>query len=144
MRTKQLSVFIENKTGSIREIARILGANGVNMRALSMAENSDFGILRMIVSDVALAVRLLKRAHFGVNVTPVAHVRTPNEPGALASVLEKLADHNVFIEYMYAFSEGDCANVIIRPTDLDRCVDVLSGESSSAKSDGLEEAIFRY
>lgn len=143
MRTKQLSVFIENKTGSIREIARLLGGHGINMRAFSMAENSDFGILRLIVSDVEKAVRVLKQARFGVNVTPVAHIRTSNEPGSLACILEKLAERNIFIEYMYAFAEGTEANIIIRPTDLDRCIEVLTDEERR-QADSGDTPIFRF
>lgn len=142
MRVKQLSVFVENKTGAIGEIARILGENGVNMRAFSMAENSEFGILRLIVSDVDLALRVLRKARFGVNVTQVVCLECPNEPGALAAILDRLAAHNIFIEYMYAFSQGDTANIIIRPTDIDRCADVLIQDGRTREQG--EAAIFRY
>lgn len=125
MTVRQLSVFIENKTGRINEVARILGINGVNMTAFSLAENAEFGILRMIVSDVDLAVRVLKEAHFGVSATDVVCFQCPDEPGALATVLEYLAKENIFIEYMYAFSEGNKANVVIRPTDVEKCVEIL-------------------
>lgn len=126
MTIKQLSVFIENKAGRINEVTRILGKNGINMTAFSLAENADFGILRMIVSDVELAVQALKEEHFGVSVTDVICFNCPNEPGALAVVLEYLAKENIFIEYMYAFSEGDTASVVIRPTDIDKCVEILT------------------
>jgi len=125
MTIKQLSVFIENKTGRINDVTHILGRNGVNMTAFSLAENADFGILRMVVSDVDLAVRVLKEAHFGVSVTDVVCFNCPNKPGALATVLEYLAKENIFIEYMYAFSEGETASVVIRPTDIDKCVEIL-------------------
>jgi len=126
MKIKQLSVFIENKTGRINEVTQILGANGVNMTAFSLAENSEFGILRLIVSDVDKAVKVLKEAHFGVNITDVICFRCPNIPGSLSTVLGYLAKEDVFIEYMYAFSQGDTANVVIRPTDVDKCVDILT------------------
>lgn len=126
MTIKQLSVFIENKTGRINDVTHILGDNGVNMTAFSLAENADFGILRMVVSDVELAVRVLKEAHFGVSVTDVVCFNCPNKPGALATVLEYLAKENIFIEYMYAFSEGETASVVIRPTDIDKCVEILT------------------
>lgn len=126
MTIKQLSVFIENKTGRINDVAHILGDNGVNMTAFSLAENADFGILRMVVSDVELAVRVLKEAHFGVSVTDVVCFNCPNKPGALATVLEYLAKENIFIEYMYAFSEGETASVVIRPTDINKCVEILT------------------
>lgn len=126
MTIKQLSVFIENKTGRINEVTRILGQNRVNMTAFSLAESADFGILRMIVSDVDLAMRVLKEAHFGLTVTDVVCFSCPNTPGSLSTVLEYLAKENIFIEYMYAFSEGDTANVVIRPTDVKRCLDILT------------------
>lgn len=126
MTIKQLSVFIENKTGRINEVTRILGANGINMTAFSLAENTDFGILRLIVSDVDKAIRVLKEAHFGISVTDVVCFSCANEPGALSVVLEYLAKEHIFIEYMYAFSQGDIANVVIRPTNNQRCVEILS------------------
>ncbi len=126
MRIEQLSVFIENKTGRINEVTRILGENNINMTAFSLAENTDFGILRMIVSDVDLAIKVLKEAHFGVSKTDVICLICPNKPGAMALVLDYLAKENVFIEYMYAFSQGGEANVVIRPTDIDLCIDILS------------------
>ncbi|MDU1891301.1 MAG: amino acid-binding protein [Dysgonomonas sp.] len=126
MRIKQLSVFIENKTGRINEVTKILGANSINMTAFSLAENAEFGILRMVVSDVDKAVTVLKEAHFGVSVTDVVCFCCPNEPGALAIVLEYLAKENIFIEYMYAFSQGETANVVIRPTDIDKCIEILT------------------
>lgn len=125
MTIKQLSVFIENKTGRINEVTRILGANDINMTAFSLAENADFGILRLIVSDVDSAIQVLKEAHFGVSITDVVCFSCPNQPGALSIVLEYLAKENIFIEYMYAFSQGDTANVVIRPTDIQRCIEIL-------------------
>ena len=126
MTIKQLSVFIENKTGRINEVTRILGSNGINMTAFSLAENADFGILRLIVSDVEKAIKVLKEAHFGVSITDVVCIACPNEPGSLAAILEHLAKEDIFIEYMYAFSQGDTANVVIRPTDIQGCIESLS------------------
>ncbi len=126
MTIKQLSVFIENKTGRINEVSKILGNNDINMTAFSLAENADFGILRMVVSDVDKAVIVLKEAHFGVTITDVVGFSCPNQPGALSTVLDYLAKENVFIEYMYAFSQGDTANVVIRPTDNQKCIEILS------------------
>ncbi len=134
MRIKQLSVFVENKTGRINEVVQILGRKGINMTAFSLADSAEFGILRMIVSDVDAAVQALKEAHFGISVTEVVCFNCPNVPGSLATVLDYLAKENVFIEYMYAFSEGDTASVVIRPTDLDRCIDILSSCNCSLLS----------
>ncbi len=126
MTIKQLSVFIENKTGRINEVTKILAANGVNMTAFSLAENAEFGILRMVVSNVDLAVKVLKEAHFGVNVTDVVCFSLNNVPGTLSTVLDLLAKEQIFIEYMYAFSQGESANVVIRPTNVERCIAILA------------------
>ena len=126
MTIKQLTVFLENRTGRINEVAKILGANGINMKAFSMAETSDFGLLRLIVSDVDKAVQVLRDASFAVMLTDVACIRVTNVPGALSGILDKLAANDIFIEYMYAFSEGEIANIVIRTNDLDRCIGILS------------------
>lgn len=126
MVTRQLSIFLENKTGRINEVARILGDNGINMQAFSMAETADFGLLRLIVPDVDKAVEVLRAASFAVMVTDVLCLSCTNTPGSLSAVLEKLASNNVFIEYMYAFSDGESANVIIRPDDIQTAVRVLA------------------
>lgn len=126
MTIKQLSVFLENRTGRINEVAKILGSNNINMKAFSMAETADFGLLRLIVTDVDKAVQVLRDASFAVMLTDVVCLSAPNVPGALSEILDKLAANNIFIEYMYAFSEGNTANVVIRPNDIDKCVGVLS------------------
>lgn len=126
MTIQQLSVFIENKTGRINEVTRILASRGINMSAFSLAETADFGILRLIVSDVEAAQKALREAHFGVSVTEVLRIVCPNVPGAMHRVLEVLAREQVFIEYMYAFSEGATADVIIRPTDMARAEGILA------------------
>ena len=126
MTIKQLSVFLENKTGRINEVAKILGATGINMKAFSMAETADFGILRLMVSEVDKAVQVLRDASFAVMLTDVICMNVPNVAGALSGILETLAANDIFIEYMYAFSEGETANVVIRPNDIDRCVSIVS------------------
>ena len=127
MTIKQLSVFLENKTGRINEVTKILGRNGINMLAFSMAETADFGILRLVVSEVEKATEILRAADFAVMMTDVVCITCENVPGALSSILERLATEGIFIEYMYAFSDGDKANVVIRTNDIDRSVEVLSG-----------------
>ena len=126
MTIKQLSVFLENKTGRINEVAKILGANGINMKAFSMAETADFGILRLMVSEVDKAVEVLRDASFAVMLTDVICLNVPNVAGALSGILETLAANDIFIEYMYAFSEGDTANIVIRPNDIDRCLSIVT------------------
>ena len=122
---KQLSIFLENRTGRINEVAKILADNGINMQAFSMAETADFGLLRLIVPDVDKAVEVLRNSDVAVMVTDVICLNCPNTPGSLSTVLEKLVANNVFIEYMYAFSDGEVANVVIRPNDVDAAVKVL-------------------
>jgi len=130
MTIKQLSVFIENKTGRINDVARILEKKGINMNAFSLADATDFGILRMIVSDVNAAKEALREAGFAVMLTDVVCLSCANKPGALSSILDILAREEIFIEYMYAFSEGDLANVVIRPTDVEKCIDTLTNNAS--------------
>ena len=93
-----------------------------------MAETPDFGILRLIVSDVDKAVEILRNADFAVRLTDVIHLNCPNKAGALGEILERLATAEVSIEYMYAFAEGDMANIVVRPTDIERCEKALSVE----------------
>jgi hypothetical protein len=126
MLAKQLSIFLENKKGRFTEVANILGEADINMTAFTVAENSDFGILRLIVSDTDKAVRILRDKSYGVSMTDVIYLRCPNVPGALGKVMKILTGNGLFIEYMYAFSEGEVANVVIRPDNLEKCVEVLA------------------
>ncbi len=125
MLIKQLSIFLENKRGRFTEVAKLLGDGGVNLTAFTVSENSDFGILRLIVSDVEKALEILKARHYAVSVTDVVCLRCPNIPGSLAKVMEIITEAEVFVEYMYAFSQGEDANIVIRPDNLERCVEVL-------------------
>ena len=125
MPIKQLSIFLENKTGRINEVTKILGKNGINMHAFSMAETTDFGILRLIVTEVEKAVEVLRNADFAVMLTDVVCICCPNVAGSLSAILEKLAETNICMEYMSAFAEGDTANVIIRPNNISECYKVL-------------------
>ena len=126
MTIKQVSVFLENKTGRINEVAKTLSQHGINMQAFSMAETTDFGILRLIVSDVDKAVEVLRDENFAVMLTDVVCLHCPNKAGALAHILEQLALSEVSIEYMYAFAEDDMANIVVRPTDIELCEKALA------------------
>ena len=123
MVAKQLSIFLENKSGRLTEVTEVLAKEGVNLSALCIAENADFGILRGIVSEPDKAYKALKDNHFAVNVTDVVGISCPNIPGSLAKVLRCLSDEGVFIEYMYSFANG---HVIIRPNDMENCIRVLT------------------
>ncbi|GHS99619.1 amino acid-binding protein [Bacteroidia bacterium] len=126
MLIKQLSIFLENKKGRFTDVAKILGEAGINMTAFTVSENSDFGILRLIVSDPEKAMQVLKDYQYAVSSTDVVCVQCPNKPGALATVMSLITQAGVFVEYMYAFSSGEKALVIIRPDNLEKTVAVLS------------------
>ena len=125
MVAKQLSIFLENKSGRLTEVTEVLAKENINLSALCIAENADFGILRGIVSDPDRAYKALKDNHFAVNVTDVVGISCPIVPGALAKVLGYLSAEGVFIEYMYSFANNNIANVVIRPSNLDKCIEVL-------------------
>lgn len=126
MLIKQLSIFLENKKGRFTEVAKILGDEGINMTAFTVAENSDFGILRLIVSDPEKAKVVLKEHRYAVSTTDVVCLQCPNVPGSLAKAMEIITKNGIFIEYMYAFSFGEGALVVLRPDDLERCITVLT------------------
>ena len=109
MSVKQISVFLENKAGTMQGMTAVLAENGIDMRALSLAETNDFGIVRLIVDDVYAASTVLKEAGYIHNVTPVLGVAIPDEPGGLNTVLQVLGTADVNIEYMYAFLGGSSA-----------------------------------
>jgi hypothetical protein len=135
MRAKQLSIFLENKSGRLTEVTEALGRAGVNLSAMSIADNSDFGILRCIVSDPDKAYRVLKEEHFAVKITDVIGFTCPNTSGSLAIVLKYLSDRGVFIEYMYSFANGNVANIVIRPTDLESCERILEEKKVDLMAD---------
>ena len=123
---KQLSVFLENKTGRLNEVTQILGSADINMSAFSVADTSEFGILRMIVSEPEKAHSILKEADFSVRLTDVICLNSPNEPGALARALNILSAESVFIEYLYAYSMDDkTANIVLKPDNIQKCIEVL-------------------
>ena len=125
MTIKQVSVFLENKAGRINNVTKVLAENDINMHAFSMAETTEFDILRLIVSDVEKAVEALRGANFAVMLTDVVCISCPDVAGSLAGILDQLAEEEIFIEYMYAFAQGENANVVIRPNDIVKCEKVL-------------------
>ncbi len=124
---KQISVFLENKVGRLSHVTRVLGEAGINIRALSIADTSDFGILRLIVNDPAKAYKVLKDAKFTVSETDVIAVQVPDSPGGLASVLEQMTEEELSIEYLYAFlgTKGDDALVIFKVEDITRARNIF-------------------
>lgn len=125
MLTEQLSVFLENKTGRLNDVAHLLGKEGINMSAFSIADNTDFGILRVIVNDSAKALKVLKEAKFAVTLTKVICIKTSDKPGALANILDLFSQKGIYIDYMYAFTEGEQAMVIIKSDKIEECEKLL-------------------
>jgi hypothetical protein len=127
MQVEQISIFIENKSGRLAEVTRVLGSQGINIRALSLADTSDFGILRLIVDKTDRAKAALKESGFTVSKTEVIAVEVPDQPGGLAGILKILDDARVNVEYMYAFVErcGGNAVIIFRFDDLESAIRVL-------------------
>lgn len=127
MKVEQISVFLENKAGRLAEVTKVLGEAGINIRALSLADTTDFGILRLIVDQYDKAREVLKKHGFTVGKTEVVAVEVPDRPGGLASVLRILAESNINVEYMYAFVQhsGKNAVIIFRFDDLERAIALL-------------------
>lgn len=122
---KQLSVFLENRVGRTKEVTSVLAKAGIDILAFSTADMIEFGVLRIVVDEVGKAQEILKEAGFATIATDVVSVVCPNETGALAGLLDKIAANDISVEYMYALQQGDQARAIIRPSDLAKCEAVL-------------------
>ncbi|MBM3422923.1 MAG: ACT domain-containing protein [Chlorobi bacterium] len=123
---KQLSVFLENRTGRLTELTGILAENDINISAFSIADTADYGILRMIVGRPEIAADVLRKNGFTVRITDVVGMIVPHRPGGLHKALQIISENGIAIDYMYAFASGDCkATVVIRADSLDRIIDVL-------------------
>jgi len=131
MKVMQISIFLENKSGRLSDVTRVLGDHGINIRALSLADTTDFGILRLIVNDTDKANKVLKENGFTVGKTEVIAVEVDDRPGGLAKILQILNKDNINVEYMYAFVERsqDNAVIIFRFDDqnLDKAIKLLKG-----------------
>ena len=117
MSVKQISVFLENKPGTLKKMTAVLAENKINIRALSLADTKDFGIVRMLVDDVFEATNVLNEAHFITNLTPVLVFAISDETGGLDRLLEKFDASKINIEYMYAFAGKTSAYMIFRVND---------------------------
>lgn len=128
MQIQQLSIFVENKSGRLAEITEALGGAGVDIRAISIADTSDFGILRLIVNKPQEAVAALKEAGLTVTLTNVIAIGITDEPGEFAKAMRVLADHKIGVEYMYAFISRDKgkAYVILRVENSEKAVEALT------------------
>ena len=127
MLAEQISIFIENKEGRLAEVTAILRDAEVNIRALSLADTTDFGVLRLIVNDNEKAEQALRKEGFTVGRTKVLAVEVADEPGGLNKVLDPLWMQNVNVEYMYAFANPQCKNAIMvfRFDDHEKALQIL-------------------
>ncbi len=132
MTAVQISVFLENKSGRLAELTRALADATVNIRALSLAETIDYGVLRLIVDEPEAAKEALGRAGFTVTETEVVAVEIPDRPGGLAQIVDLITRHGLNIEYCYAFvaRRGDNAVVILRIDDAGTAVRTLTGSGA--------------
>ena len=118
---RQISVFMDNKPGQLSGVMEIIKESGINVRALSLADTKDFGILRIIVHDTEKAVDALKDAGYAVTVNEIVAITIPDSPGQLSRVLEILGKDNVNLEYLYAFTGASdrAVSFVLRVNDID-------------------------
>lgn len=142
MSIKQISVFLENKPGALYAMTGVLAQNGVDMRALSLAETKDFGIARIIVNNLYEATSVLKDAGYVHSLTPVLGVAIPDTPGGLNKVLQIITNAGINVEYMYAFLGGKHVNrayMIFRVEDVEGATSALTEQGiSTVAQDEIE------
>jgi hypothetical protein len=136
MFVKQISIFLENKSGRLAEVTKVLGDNGIDISALSIADTTNFGILRLIVNDPDKAEKVLQSNGFTTSATSVIAIGVKDEPGGLAAALSILKDAELEIEYMYAFvsKKEDEALVILKTGDPEKAVEVLTSNGVNVLS----------
>lgn len=144
MKLKQISVSLENAPGRLHEVTQALGEAGINLRALSLAETEDFGVLRLLVSDLATARHIMMEKHFPARVDEVVAVEIEDRPGSLARVLKTLIGTQVSVRYMYAFTgfSSGKAVMIFRFSDNDAAIETLQASGVrllDAKAFGMLE-----
>ena len=146
MKLKQISIFLENAPGRLYEATKALGDAGINLRALSLADTGDFGVLRLLVSDVTAARAIMMERHFPARVDDVIAAEIEDKPGSLAKVLKPLLDERVNLTYMYAFAglSSDKAIMVFRFGDNDRASEILRRSGVrllDAKALGMLESV---
>jgi hypothetical protein len=127
MKATQVSVFLENKKGRLLEVTSLLSKQNINIRALSLADTADFGVLRLIVNDSPAALKILKENNFVAQKTDVIALEVPDSPGGLNAILAIFSREDINVEYMYAFVEkkADNAVVVFKINDYDRGIELL-------------------
>lgn len=130
-KVEQISIFLENKKGRLLEVLKVLASELINIRALSVADTSEFGILRLIVSDPFKAKNALEQNNFSVGITEVIAVEIPDKPGGLASILSIFNNADINVEYTYAFvpKNAEEAVVVFRVEDIDSAIKALQKEN---------------
>ena len=143
MKVKQIAIFLENKSGRLADISHTLAENAINIRALSLADTADFGILRMVVNDTTKAQQVLKENGFTVGITEVLAVEVPDKPGALDCILQVVRDAGLNVEYMYAFTKksGESGMLLFRFDDQDAAVAVFEKAGCRLLSDDEVHAL---
>ena len=136
MAVNQISVFLENRNGQLAEITGLLAENKINLRAISIAETSDYGVLRLIADDSEKATNVLLANGNIINMNPVTVVSVPDEPAGLSELLKLLSAGNISIEYMYSLftHQNDKAYMVFRVTDYDNFIELLSKHGLSPVS----------
>lgn len=131
MQVKQISVFVENKQGRMAHITNILSENNIDIRAISVADTTEFGILRLIVSDPQKACDALKAAGCTVSITNVLAVQIDDQPGGLAKIMSVLSEHTINVEYIYAFITQikQHACVILKTSEPERTATLLKEQN---------------
>jgi hypothetical protein len=137
MKITQISVFLENRSGRMRQVCSVLGQNNINIRALTVAETESFGVLRIVVDKPAVAIDVLKKNGFTANITDVVVVEMQDKPGGLADILGILDENKINVEYMYAFLEksADKAMVVFRFEHPEKAVKVLTDNNVTIAKD---------
>jgi hypothetical protein len=134
---QQLTVFLENKSGRLTDVLATLRKENINITALTIADTSEYGLLRLIVSDPEKTFKLLKNAGFSVTLTDVYALGVPHTPGSLSQMLEKFSDAELSIEYMYAFSFGKQAMIVLRTDNRHKAGEII--EKNGFKVFGPED-----
>ena len=128
MSVNQISVFLENKPGTLNKMTNVLADHNINIRALSLADTNDFGIVRMLVNNVYEAANVLKEENFIARFTPVLIYAISDEAGSLDKILKAFTESDVNIEYMYAFAGKERAYMIFKVTDVKKAETLLNAK----------------
>lgn len=130
---QQLSVFVENRPGTLADVLRVLKEHGINLRALSVADTADFGILRIVVNEPEKVEQTLRSAGYAVKSTAVLTLTVDDTPGGLMIQLDKLSNAGINVEYLYAFASTSVteARVVIKVDNLEHAESIINGKTTS-------------